>query len=100
MDERKVWLEFATIATKNGRLSEATAAAFKNYCRWVVIERACSSSVTDKGSATHDRAMKWVARFYEQFSLTPGGRAVVEPAAAARDDDEEFFGGPRVAGGR
>lgn len=97
MDERKVWLEFAPIAIKNGRLSQATAAAFANYCRWVLIERTCAASVTDRGSATHDRAMKWVARFYEQFSLTPAGRAMVEAGTPARDEDEEFFHG---AGGR
>lgn len=92
LDERHVWLEFAPIAMKNGRLGEATAAAFKNYCRWVKLERDCSASVIDRGSSTHDRAMKWAARFYEEFSLTPGGRAVVEPSAQVRDEDEEFFG--------
>jgi hypothetical protein len=62
------------------------------------VERACAASVTDKGSATHDRAMKWVVRFYDEFSLTPGGRQVAVQRPAT-DADDEFFGGAH-AGGR
>lgn len=80
----------------NGHLTDATSAAFKNYCRWVVIERACSASVTDRGSSTHDRAMKWVAKFYAEFSLTPGGRPIALPAAAPVDEDAAFFGEAHV----
>lgn len=96
MEERRVWLELAPFAIQNGRFSPATADAFKAGCRWIAIERACVASVTDRGSATHDRAMKWASRFYAEFSLTPSGRPMV--AAPTRvDEDDAFFGGPRVS---
>lgn len=97
MEERRVWLEFASVAMANGRLTPSTSAAFKTYCRWVVVERNCASSVTDRGSSTHDRAMKWVARFYDEFSLTPGGRAVAKSQTPQADPDDAFFGGVSVS---
>lgn len=99
LEQRRVWMELAPLAMQNGRLTSATSDAFKAGCRWVVIERACAASVTDQGSSTHDRAMKWASRFYAEFSLTPGGKPMADPKLPAVDEDEAFFGGSSATGG-
>ncbi len=100
VEQRQFWLLYAPEASRKRTLTKETEEAFKSYLPWLVINRDCSVSVTDRGSATHDRAMKWVAKFHKEFDLSPDGRPVVVPASAVRDEDEEFFGGSNVAGNR
>lgn len=98
VEQRQFWLVYGPEAARKGTLTKETEAAFKAYIPWLVINKDCAASVTDRGSATHDRAMKWVAKFHKEFDLSPDGRPVVVPQTAVKDDDEEFFGGANVAG--
>lgn len=101
VEQRQFWLLYGPEAARKGTLTKETAEAFKAYLPWLVINRDCATSVTDRGSATHDRAMKWVAKFHKEFDLSPDGRPVfVLQPAAAQDEDEEFFGGSHGASGR
>lgn len=98
IEQRQFWLVYGPEAARKGTLTKETEAAFKAYLPWLTISKDCAASVTDRGSATHDRAMKWVAKFHKEFDLSPDGRSVVLPQAAVKDEDDEFFGGSNVAG--
>jgi hypothetical protein len=72
-DERKVWLNQAPFAFKNGTLTRASALSFERYCRIVVLEQneAKSSGV---GGANHRGLLKQINAYELQFLLTPAAK--------------------------
>ena len=84
--ERKVWLELAPHAFKAGTLLRATEFAFVVLCRNILLERAYSRSVTDRGTANHRGMIQRVEGGLDAFRLRPQGRPM--PSSARVDKPE------------
>lgn len=85
-EERKVWMQQAPFAFKNGTLTRASALSFERYCRVVVMEQKESES-SGRGGPNHRGMLKQVDAYELHFMLTPAGKPM--PVIKSASDQPE-----------
>lgn len=83
MEERQVWLKLAPLAMANGTLTPASALAFVEVCKTVVVVRKLEAAPLQQGTANHSTWKKLLDAQLLNFNLRPCGKPMPDAAAPA-----------------
>lgn len=83
-DDLLMWEQLAPLALERRTLTKATALAFAMLCRNIVLERAMSASVLDRGGSAHRGMIQRIDAELSAFDLRPNGKPLYEPESSSK----------------
>lgn len=83
VEERQVWMKLAPLAMVNGTLTDASALAFTEVCKTVVMVRQLDKAPLQQGTANHSTWKKLLDAQLLNFGLRPIGKPMSGSVAAA-----------------